>query len=203
MSVAKATICNLETNGVFQVQFNPQEGYSVSSSNAFKTEAGRYGPPTVEFTGTVGRKLTLQLHFDTTHLGIDVRISIWPILALLEKDSRTGMPPRLLFTWGSFQFCCVLESAGQDYTRFLPAGIPVRADVSLTLAEIAYSVPRSQAVLALAATVPVPVLQGENMSQLATRLVGDPHNWRALATANNIDNPRKLAVKLSLKLPSF
>jgi hypothetical protein len=203
MSIAKATLCNLETNLVFQVQFNPQEGYSVSSSNAFTMEAGRYGPPTVEFTGTVGRKLTLNLHFDMTHIGLDVRIPIGPILALLAKDSRTGMPPRLLFTWGTFQFCCVLESAGQDYTRFLPSGIPVRAEVALTLAEIAYSVPQPQAVLAYAATAPVPVLQGENMSQLATRLVGDPHNWRALAIANNIDNPRKLGAKLGLKLPSF
>ena len=121
MGIAKATLRNLETNTSIQVQFNP-ENYSLTSANDFARAPGKGGPPTVMFTGSESRSLKIKLLVDTTASRTDLRVVIQPLLDLLEKDSKTRKPPRLLFTWGGFQFRCVLQSVDQDYTRFLPSG---------------------------------------------------------------------------------
>jgi hypothetical protein len=36
------------------------------------------------------------------------------------------------------------------------------------------------------------IAQGETVSKVAELVMGDPAAWRAIAVANNIDNPRKL-----------
>ena len=101
-------------------------------------------------------------------------------------------PPFLLFTWGSFQFRCVLESVSQRYTQFLTNGSPVRAYLKLSLWESGPPGPAPTAGGAPAPQAVHTVREGENLSQIAARTTGDPKEWREIATENNIDNPRKL-----------
>ena len=97
----------------------------------------------------------------------------------------------------------MLESVSQQYTRFLTNGSPVRAYLKLSLLE---SEPPGPAPTAGGAPEPqsvVTVREGENLSQIAARTTGDPKNWRKIATENRIDNPRKLAIQITLKLPNI
>ena len=200
MGLAKATLHNLETRTAIPVQFNPEQGYVVNSSNNFNQEPGRAGPPTVTFVGTQQRQLTMELFFDTTWQQRDVRESVQQVLALLERDTKTDAPPRLLFTWGSLQFRCVLQSVNQRYTLFLGDGRPSRAYLDVTLLEAESTTLQAPEFAAPSTGTVVPVSQGETLSHVAARTMSDPRRWRELAVINNIANPRKLTMRFALIL---
>jgi hypothetical protein len=201
MGIQKAVIQNLSTHRSFEVPINPEE-YSVDSTNNFQQAGMHAAFPTLEFTGRELHKLQLELFFDGSHRGVDVRGMMRPVLDLLEKDPATGAPPLLLVTWGSLQCRCVLKSAGQRYTQFLSTGTPVRANLRLSFLEtqqpgLAPSVaPNAE----LGQTAQV--RQGENLTQVAQRTTGDPSRWREIADENNIDNPRKPPPNRALKVPA-
>jgi hypothetical protein len=200
MGLAKASIRNLNTHQSIEVQFNPEE-YSLDSANTFKTDEPKERPE-VGFTGTKLRTLQLDLLVDTSQSQADVNTSVQLILDLLEKDPTTKAPPILLFSWGSFHFPCVIESVGQRYTQFRPDGSPVRAYLKLTMLESAGTGPAPSPDGPPAPPAVHTVRDGENLSQIAARVTGDPRNWREIAGANKLDNPRKLPIQKNLKLPN-
>jgi hypothetical protein len=201
MGIQKAVIQNLSTHRSFEVPINPED-YTIDSSNNFQQTGVHAGFPTLEFTGRESHRLQLELFFDGSHRGVDVRGLMRPVLDLLEVDPIAGAPPLLLVSWGSLQCRCVLESAGQRYTQFLSSGTPVRANLRLSFLEtqqpgvapsIAKSAELGQSTL---------VHQGENLTQFAQRTMGDPRRWREIADENNIDNPRKPPLNRALRLPA-
>jgi nucleoid-associated protein YgaU len=107
----------------------------------------------------------------------------------------------LLFSWGTFQFICLLESVGQRFTHFLPSGTPVRAYLKLSFIECPEGGPKVSSGGSGATATVHQARQGETMSQIAARTTGDPRRWREIAEANNIDNPRKMEAGRALVLP--
>ena len=127
----KALITNQITNAHIPVMFNPEE-YSLDLGNTI-AEIGIPGlekSPVQYVRGNI-RTLKMELFFDTYENRTDVRLSTGRISALLEKTTVTQAPPVLLVTWGSLQFQCVLESAGQRFIMFLDDGTPVRARLTV------------------------------------------------------------------------
>src|SRR5262245_22856253 len=137
MPLEKAVILNTVTRAILPVQFNPEE-YSLDAGNSFAefAIAGLPAPP-VQYVRGTGRMLKVELFFDTCDDLTDVRLQSRRVTSLLDKDPQTQAPPPLVFSWGGFDFPCVLEKVGQRYTHFRPDGTPLRAYLSTTFREYA------------------------------------------------------------------
>lgn len=199
-TVAKATIINLLTGEQIAVMFNPEE-YSLDVANTFAEIGipGRQASPIQYVRGNL-RTLKMELFFDTyeDRFNKDVRQQTQRITSLLDKDVKTKAPPILLFSWGSLQFKCVLESVSQRFTMFLNSGIPVRAKLSVSFKEFEPVEIEVQQGLFIAPPTVRNVLEGDTLSKIAGEVLGDPGKWREIAKLNNIDDPFHLPTGRSL-----
>ena len=202
MRLEKAVLLNTVTRAVLRVQFNPEE-YSLDAGNSFAEfpVVGLPSPPLQYVRGT-GRSLRVELFFDTTDDQSDVSVQTSRITGLLDKDPQLHAPPPLLFSWGGFDFACVLEKVGQRYTHFRPDGTPLRAYLTASFREYVTATVQTEVGLFVLPPTVVNLVGGETLSQVAGQTVGDPGAWRTLADLNNIDNPRKLDGRQSLNAPS-
>lgn len=202
MALEKATITNLVTNEAVPVMFNPQE-YVLDSGNSF-AEIGIPGlaTPPIQYVRGNARQLRMDLFFDTYEVRADVRGPVRTVTALMDQDPTTLGPPTLLFSWGSLNFNCVLESVAQRFTMFLDDGTPVRATLSVTFREYAEVDVEIKGGLFIGPPTVHNVLAGETVSQIAGEVMGDPGAWRVIADANDIDNPRTPPAGDALIIPA-
>ena len=164
----------------FEVHFNPASlEYSVS--NTLKEE-GR-GSKKKQYIDKTSAKLTMQLVFDTTHSGEDVRVHTDKVAALLEPvgDGKKQVPPNVEFGWGLYRFTGMVEKHKETLDFFAPSGVPLRATVDLTLAS--QDVQFGRRIISRKRSGPAVVPGGKGPSGLANDL-GDPRAARAIAAAN-------------------
>lgn len=201
MALAKATIINLENNEQFPVMFNPEE-YALETGNSF-AEIGIPGlaKSPIQYVRGNLRTLQMELFFDTYEQKRDVRAETRRISNFLEKNPTTQAPPILLFSWGSLQFKCVLESAAQRFIMFLNDGTPVRARLNVTFKEFEQVEVEVQHGLFIGPPTVRNIIEGDRLEQLAYEFLGDPGAWREIAIANNIDNPLQLTPGMALIMP--
>jgi hypothetical protein len=121
----------------FSVHFNPVSlQYSVS--NTLKEEGS--GKTKKQYTTQGTGKLTMDLIFDNTADGQDVRKATVQIAKLMEADpessgSQKQVPSVVLFEWGAYKFQGMLESYKETLDFFSPKGVPLRASVNITMVE--------------------------------------------------------------------
>ena len=100
-------------------------------------------------------------------------------------------------------FQCLIESIKQKFTLFSPEGIPLRATLTLSLRE--YKTLEQQLhELNLSSpdrTHSHVVQQGETLPAIAARYYRKPGEWRHIADANELDDPRRLSVGAFLTIP--
>jgi nucleoid-associated protein YgaU len=204
MALEKATITNLDTNAVIRVRFNPEE-YSLDSGNSF-AEIGVPGlqAAPMQYVRGNNRTLTMELFFDSYELEPelrDVRLQTNQIVALLDKDSVTQAPPILLFSWGSLNFNCVLESVKQKFTMFVEDGSPVRATLGVTFKEFEpISIDIERGFFVGPPTVHN-IVSGDTVSAVSAEVLGDPTAWREIAELNDVEDPLELPVGAALLIP--
>jgi nucleoid-associated protein YgaU len=202
MALAKATIINLDTGEAIPVLFNPEE-YTLDVGNTI-AEIGIPGlqkSPVQYVRGNI-RTLRMELFFDTYERNEDVRVHTRRITALLDASRTTLAPPVLLFSWGSLQFQCVLESVSQRFIMFKPSGIPVRARLTVVFKEYARLEVQIEEGFFIGPPTVRNILEGETLSQLAHDYLGDPGAWRDIAEANGIDDPINLIPGLRIVIPT-
>ena len=207
MPFTKALIidCDSVTRIPIPVMFNPPE-YQLQVTNQF-AEVGipGLGSSLLQFVRGSARTLTMELFFDTTNLGIDVRLYSGLVLNLTSLNSETHAPPRLLFIWGSLIFPCVLESVTQTFDFFNTLGMPLRARLNVTLKEhdTLEDLLGSDQLLSADRTKQWIFKKGDTLQKIAAEEYGDPNKWRPIAEANNIDNPLTIPVGRALKVPAL
>lgn len=204
MGLEKAAITNLLTGERISVMFNPEE-YSLDLGNTFAEIAipGLRTPPIQYIRGNT-RNLKMELFFDTTDRKKgekDVRTETRKITSLLDKDAKTKAPPVLLFSWGGLNFKCVLESAGQRFTMFLEDGTPVRAKIPVSFKEYEEVDIEIKHGFFFGPPTVHNIIEGDTLSAIADKVLGDPGAWREIAEYNNVDNPRKLDPGKTLIMP--
>lgn len=199
--------------------FNPKE-LTVQKSNQFEeVEVPGLPSPIYRFVKGNARTITLNLFFDTFEEGIDVRTytdqitgwdpgSMYSRLpeekkGLMDVDSELHAPPVCLFIWGSFIFQCIIESVTKKFTLFLPEGIPVRATLTVALKESREGEILSREIDVHSAdlTKKWKVTQGDSLWSIAAVEYRDPSEWRLIADANEINNPRILEPGQQLLIP--
>lgn len=207
-----------EVGTAITAMFNP-ERYSVSKSLQL-AEIGIPGldSPVLQYVRGQSEKITMELFFDTTDGGmvgdvIDVRDATTPVYLLMKVKGDLHAPPRVQLSWGtggqltshsaSISPWLVLDSISEEFNLFSPDGIPLRARLNVTFREAwtidqqlqvtpRHSSDRSKRRL---------VQRGETLSQIANIEYHDPHQWRPIAEANDLANPRLLEPGMLLLLP--
>ena len=113
----------------FPVHFNPASlQYTVSNK-----EQGQ-GSKKKQHVSETSAQLSMDLVFDTTDTGRDVRVDTGEIVKLLSPDAKAKKAPRMVeFSWGTYSFTGVIEQYKETLDFFSADGVPLRASVSLTL----------------------------------------------------------------------
>ena len=183
----------------FDVHFNPQTLQYTITNNLKNTGSGNSAKQYVdESTG----KLTMDLVFDTTDTGEDVRLHTVKVAQLMEPDESDKTPPIVEFEWGLYSFAGMMQSYKETIDYFSADGVPLRASVNLTLAsqdEVfeggsdersadtggSLAAGGSDAVQA----PPPPRSDGRGVTQTATQ-AGNPDAARRIAAQNGLENMR-------------
>lgn len=207
-----------ESGNTIQALFNP-ERYTVTKSTQF-AEIGIPGldSPVLQYVRGQNEKITMELFFDTTDQGMtdpvtDVRTLSGQVYQLLKVDGETHAPPRVTLAWGegnqltsygsSISPWLVLESVSQEFTVFSPGGVPLRAKLNVTFRE-AWTIdqqlqdtPRHSS----DRTSVRQVQRGQTLAYISYLEYGDATQWRVIADANQLDNPRVLTPGTTLTIP--
>lgn len=214
----------------FQVLYNP-ESYRQSRAVQYAQAMGiGTNVPISQFSGGSLEILQFRLFFDSMSAGsevggglvdrlkfagnsmlpslakmVDVRKYTKKVYSLMEIDPDKHVPPLLKLKWSSLQFTGHLISCKQTFVRFGEQGIPLRAWLDCVFQE--FIAPQK-------ATLPRPlespdttkyrtVHQGDALWSLAAKEYGQPEQWRSIADANSLANPRLLRSGDRLVLPAI
>jgi len=187
------------------VMFNPPEYQLVRSNEYAEVEVPGLGSSLLQFVRGHPQTLTMDLFFDTTQTGLDVRLHTGLVIGLTDIDPETHAPPELLFLWGSLVFPCVLESVTQQFGYFDPFGLPLRAQLSVTLRG-------ADSLASLVASIPLQspdrakgrvAVAGDTLQGIAAQEYADPRQWRVIARASGLDDPLAIVPGLRLTVPAL
>jgi nucleoid-associated protein YgaU len=195
--------------------FNPAK-FEFSTSNKWDSDRlpGK-NTPILRYSGGQGGSFSLSLVFDTTADGSAVTAHTGKLLELLDIDEslpgydatiNNGRPPWVKFHWGTHlhSFKAVVKSAKVGFTYFSNEGLPLRANVDLSLEQFEPDAnwgPQNPT-----SGTPKPnrthqVRVGETLDRIAARYYGDATRWRDIATVNGIADPLDLAPGRLLAIP--
>jgi hypothetical protein len=176
------------------VQFNPQT-LKVSFSN--KNAGGdQPGGSSKQFVGSGTTKLSVELLFDTTADGTDVRVHTEKVAFYIKADAGSGsgsgsnrVPPGVQFEWGSFIFRGTVDSMDETLEYFSEEGVPLRANISLSISRQEIEFLPGEQGEGGGGGVPLTTAKFRDSIQ---RLAGGG-DWKGIAAANNIDDPLRLS----------
>jgi hypothetical protein len=206
------------------VQFNPQSlsvSYRSSGSRGVQTSGPRNDNQGAsnQVTG-FSSSLSMELLFDTSQAGDDVRNKTIPIARMVQLQGKDNAPTVRL-SWGTFIYDGTIQSMDEALDLFSERGVPLRATLRLTMAGVqleqqkpdsgsgfgigfsasasfsagasaGFSAQASVNAGIAAGTTPLTLTQsGDTLQSLAGR-AGLSASWKAVASANNIDNPRRV-----------
>ncbi|MEV4319029.1 LysM peptidoglycan-binding domain-containing protein [Actinocrispum sp. NPDC049592] len=186
------------------LRFNPTD-YKLSKSNTFAeiTIPGLETPP-IQYVRGGSETLTVQALVDTSDTLENVRTKYVNALRnLMRPDSREHAPPIVRFVWDEAVFTGVMEKLDIAYQLFRPDGVPLRAQLDLSLKEFRPAAaqvsdpPRSSPTVEKSYVV----RRGDTLSSISAAVYRRPDAWRELARANGITDPRDLRPGQVLTVP--
>lgn len=191
-----------QTSEAIDVQFNPTD-LKVALANTLRANEREGNSRSAQFVDKSSSTLSVDLLFDTTHDGSDVRQMTSEIALKFLKPEGEGdemrAPRKCLFQWGAFEFIGLLQSINETLDFFSPEGRPLRAKVALKLAEDRFQY-RSREVAEVERETPrlTPAGEGEGqggsgdtpVSEASRHAGRDPRDWRETARYNGVENPR-------------
>lgn len=187
----------------FDVHFNPSTLQYTITNNMKNTGSGNSAK---QYVDKSSGKLTMDLIFDTTSSGEDVRLHSVRVAKLMEPKKSNKTPPVVEFAWGLYTFAGMMQSYKETIDFFSADGVPLRASVNLTLASqdkvfeggskkskantgkagaLGRSVTNNNSVQ----TPPPPKSDGRGLTQTATT-AGNPAAARQIAAQNGVENMR-------------
>lgn len=203
MALEKAIITNLDEGEDIEVMFNPKE-YVMEKKTPW-SEVNVFGmdSPPVQFSMGERKRLSMELFFDTSEGKTDVREYTSKVEQLMLVNAQEHRPPILRFIWGSLSFDCVMEDLVQRYTLFDNGGIPLRGILKVVFKEYTTAATQLSNTRRESAdhTKRMALREGETLSSISAREYNDPRKWRAIADANDIDDPENVSAGTVVELP--
>lgn len=209
----KAVIIDLDEPGRrVKCLFNPTE-ISYSKSAQWQPNRSQHEEDTPEptFSGGQPARLNMQLFFDTTRDGTDVRLHTDKLIEFTlinpKVISKAPRPSYCMFLWGSESakgpktyFIGYIPQVDIKFTLFLSGGTPVRADVSLSFIAIPEKArPQNPTSRSVGRSIWM-VMDGQTLDSIAYQEYGHPGYWRYVAETNDIDDPLSIKTGQMLKL---
>ena len=214
--VKKATLAIEGGDGAFDCLFNPKD-YTVTKTNNWKADPKQgETAPRPSFTGGTPWEITLQLLFDTSLLEPphekvrDLTGKLFDAMDATCDESAgspgkktTKRPPKITFDYGGFKFVGVAKNLSVQYTLFTQQGVPIRADVKLSLMQCDPKQEKGQnpTTLGEGGLGAHVVRDGDSLASIAHQVYGDPTQWRRIAEANGVDDPLRLRSGRTLSVP--
>ena len=201
--LAKAQLISLPGKVSMDVHFNPSSLVYTVENKSPQTSGS---PKTRQFVAQFSGKLTMDLQFDTTDTGADVRETTCQVAAFMEPSANAThaadvankknppkpvhAPPVLMFKWGSYEFMGIMDSFKETIDFFSAEGVALRALVSIGLSR-QDQVFDDAAEFSAASTSGslVPTSSQANAQDLST-MGGDPRAARQLASDNGLESMR-------------
>jgi hypothetical protein len=210
----------------YPVQYNPNELSLEKGVQLGEIAIPGLDAPLQQFVRGQAEKLTIELFCDTTENGmgadaVSVTSETDEIYKLVKVESDSHAPPVVTFIWNEHfsgetltagsgnqlrnSFTGVVENIKQRFTLFSSEGIPLRATVNLVLREYrTLEEQLNQLRLSSSDRTHSHVLQaGEGLSTVAGKYYQQPENWRYIAEANDLEDPRRLTPGLVLSVPAI
>jgi nucleoid-associated protein YgaU len=207
-----------------EVQFNPTEFTLEKGAQVAEIAIPGLDSPLLQFVRGQAEKLTVDLFFDSTENGTgagaeSVTTLTDRVYSLVKVEPNGHAPPICTFVWNaSFpgadlspsagnqrrnEFQCVVDSVRQKFTFFSPEGVPLRATLTLTLREYkTLDDQLRQLNLSSPDRSHSHVTQrNDTLARLAARYYRKPSEWRAIAVANALDDPRRMDAGFYLRIP--
>src|SRR3954451_19170789 len=216
MGFARATITP-DGSQPLNCYFNPTE-YSIAKTNSWDPpKVNGKSAPKMTFTSGTPRKLDLTLLFDETlppkapaaTAAVPVGEACKTLLDAMEvpKTAKAGTPkaepPLFTFSWGPLVFKGACTSLTITYKLFTPEGLPLRADVKLSLTEDVQSTKGQNPTTRATGGFGVHrIKDGDPLPSISYEAYGDATRWRLIAEANGVDNPLHLRRGRSLSVPA-
>lgn len=186
------------------LQFNPPS-LSIEHSNEFseKKLMGLKGVVN-QFTGSKKADLSLELIFDSTALGTDVRDKIKDLNKIVHIDNQLHSPPPCQFKWSKTTFDGIVTSYKKEFTYFFSDGTPARVKVSITLKPYTDVKKMAKTLDYQSSDISKKRVlnQGDTIFDMAFREYKSSAMWREIAKTNNIDDPLNIEYGTTLILPS-
>ena len=231
MALVKALLEVVEGSNkglIVVVHFNPQSlRVSYRTTGSVGTVNGDQQVEKQEVTAQqtgYGSDLSMELLFDTSQNGQDVHSTTLKIVEMMQSKMKNGgMPgtsslvPIVRFSWGTFLFIGTIQSMDETIDLFSEQGVPLRSTVNLSMSEVALesdvldNLGSSAGYLAggipgigvAIGTTPLTLSQAGDTLQNLVGSIASGASWKAIASANNIDNPRLIqpGTVLSLNVP--
>lgn len=197
-----------QKNNKLEVHFNPD---SLDITFTGNVQKGKKKQPAQVSATEATAKLSMELIFDTTLKGIDVRTETIMLVRMLDpsqkiplwkkKAKKKQIPSIVIFQWGTIWFEGYIDSYKEKIDFFSAEGVPLRATVNLSMTQQQRGfIPKKQAEDAKGSTTGgdispqtnAPINRiGQNTSITdAVKKFGNPAAARCVAALNGIENIR-------------
>ena len=207
-----------------ECQFNPTE-LSITHTARWETkEVPERDFPRTEFKGGGAATYNLTLFFDAYATDDytankparrDIRKDINNLMAMSLRTygfslptpyPYLGEPPSIIFVWGGIKlFRAVMTSISVKYTMFDENGVPTRATADCSFMEQSHPLdflPPQNPTSRTETRQTVRVTQGDRLDLIANNFYGDSRLWRAIADANDLEDPFTLKPGQLLTMPN-
>ncbi|CAN5548852.1 LysM peptidoglycan-binding domain-containing protein [soil metagenome] len=211
-SIVRAVLTGAD-GSILPCQFNPTTLTLAKSSHWQATPTrGAARQPRPQFVGTGPETLSAKLLFDSFDSlggqGVPVSVAVnqlleWTCVPTSAYNAATPQPPIVTFRWGTgVSFEGFLKSVNAQYTMFSPDGRPSRATADITLQRTPDDPrgtnPTSGGVSGRRSAL---VGDADSLASISYDSYGDPNLWRAIASINGIEDPRRVPVGTRLLIP--
>ena len=201
-----------------QCLFNPSEFSIERSASYAEHKIPGLDRPILQFVNGEAEVMRFSLFFDTyaagtsaqdlklaatsklpTILKLDVRRYTAPFYNLLNVSQDKHAPNTVAFEWGSMKFEGYVTDIQQRFTMFAPTGFPLRATLNITLKSnkldnnIRNSPDRTKQRV---------IKSGDRLYSYAKDEYGSCTEWRRIADANHLENPRLLRSGENIVIPA-
>jgi hypothetical protein len=210
---AYAKLTTLDQPGEIACEFNPST-VKVTKSATWHTHPSRHSKahPRPQFVGTGPQSLTANLLFNAfdrngrpaaTPVPVAVQQLLdWTKPTQISQEAGNSTPPKVMFSWGSLVMIGFLSHVEVDYLLFGDDGVPLRATATVAIQSIPQPTPGTNPTSGgISGRRSAQATQGDSLASIAQREYGDAGLWRAIAIANDIDDPGRVPPGTRLLLP--
>jgi nucleoid-associated protein YgaU len=178
------------------------------TSGGVKSNVKKPSPMKIIISGIIFEGPTTKWRCDTLLAWMNT-YPVFPSIPFGPKRNRQTLPAELTFMWGlpmfGFMYQVKMTSCSVNYVRFSGAGIPLRAEIDITMEEQPSPLghlPTNPTSGGLPGRRSHTVAHGETLQSIAMDKYGTPGLWRRIAEVNGIKDPARVRPGRTVYLPN-